>query len=43
MNRKSNDIYWVFAKNGIEEKIYKQVLNKKNYTLNNFKKEYNIK
>jgi hypothetical protein len=40
MNRKSNDIYWIFAKNGIEEKIYKQVQNKKNYTLNNFRKDY---
>ena len=40
MNRKSNDIYWIFAKNGIEEKIYKQVQNKKNYTLNNFKQDY---
>ena len=43
MSRKSNDIYWIFAKNGIEEKIYKQVMNKKNYTINNFRKEYNIK
>jgi hypothetical protein len=40
MNRKSNDIYWIFAKNGIEEKIYKQVQNKKNYTLNTFKQDY---
>jgi len=40
MSRKSNDIYWIFAKNGIEEKIYKQVQNKKNYTLNNFRKDY---
>ena len=40
MNRKSNNIYWIFAKNGIEEKIYKQVQNKKNYTLNNFKQDY---
>lgn len=40
MSRKSNDIYWIFAKNGIEEKIYKQVMNKKNYTLNNFRKDY---
>ena len=40
MNRKSNDIYWIFANNGIEEKIYNQVLNKKNYTLNTFKQDY---
>jgi hypothetical protein len=40
MQRKSNDVYWVFAKGGIEEKIYKTVLNKKNYTLSIFKKDF---
>lgn len=40
MERKTNDIYWVFSKGGIEEKIYKTVMNKKNYTLNVFKKDY---
>jgi len=39
IDRKSNDIYWIFAKNGIEKNIYKSVLNKKNYTLSNFKRE----
>lgn len=39
MDRKSNDIYWIFAKNGIEKNIYKSVMNKKNYTLSNFKRE----
>ena len=43
MDRKSNDIYWVFAKNGIEEKIYKSVQNKKDYTLSTFKKDYNVR
>tara|TARA_R110002020_G_scaffold334555_2_gene549787 strand:+ start:5418 stop:6677 length:1260 start_codon:yes stop_codon:yes gene_type:complete len=42
MQRKSNDIYWIFSEDGIEEKIYKQVLAKKSYTLNVFKKDYDI-
>jgi len=41
MQRKSNDIYWIFSEGGIEEKIYKQVMNKKSYTTSVFKKEYN--
>lgn len=36
-------IYWVFAEGGIEEKIYKAVLAKKDYTLSHFKKDYQIK
>lgn len=40
IDRKENDIFFVFAKDGIEEKIYKTVLNKKNYTLNIFKNNY---
>jgi hypothetical protein len=40
-DRPSNDVYWVFAKNGIEKNIYKSVLNKKNYTLSNFKQDCN--
>jgi len=39
MDRNTNDIYWVFAKNGIEKNVYKAVMNKKNYTLSNFKRE----
>jgi hypothetical protein len=38
MERSSNDVYWIFAKGGIESAIYKSVLNKKNFTLNLFKK-----
>ena len=38
-DRPSNDIYWIFAKNGIEKNIYKSVMNKKNYTLSNFKRD----
>lgn len=41
MERKSNEIFWIFAKNGIENKIYKAVSNKKDFTLNIFKKTYN--
>lgn len=43
MDRKENDIFWIFAKGGIEEKIYRTVLNKKDYTLNIFKNDYGIK
>ena len=38
-DRPSNDIYWIFSKWGIEKNIYKAVMNKKNYTLSNFKRE----
>lgn len=40
MDRKSNEIYWVFAENGIEEKIYKTVQQKKDYTNDTFKKDF---
>lgn len=40
MERKNNDIFWVFSRNGIEEKIYKSVQNKKDYNLKIFKKDY---
>lgn len=33
------EVHWVFAKNGIEDRIYKAVSNKKNYTLSYFKKD----
>lgn len=36
-------IYWVFAENGIEDKIYQAVMNKRDYTLSHFKKDYKIK
>ncbi len=39
-DRLYNKIYWVFSKNGIENKIYKAVNNKKDYTLRHFKKDY---
>jgi hypothetical protein len=37
-DRLDNDVYWVFAKGGIEEDIYKTVIKKKDYTINHFKK-----
>ena len=40
MKRKSNDVYWIFSENGIEEKIYEKVQNKKNYTNDTFKKDF---
>lgn len=43
MERKTNDVYWIFTKGGIEENIYKSVLNKKDYTLSIFKKDYGFR
>lgn len=40
MERKNNDIYWVFSNNGIENKIYNSVLNKKDYNNSVFKQDY---
>lgn len=36
-------LYWIFAKDGIEHKIYKRVLNKEDYTISYFKKDFAIK
>ena len=38
IERASNEVFWVFAKGGIEHHIYKQVMAKKNFTLSTFKK-----
>lgn len=43
IDRLTNDIYWVFSIGGIEEKIYKAVQNKRDFTLAYFKKEYALK
>ena len=37
-DRTESDIYWVFAEKGIETQVYKAVTEKKDYTLNHFKK-----
>ena len=34
-----NDVYWIFAEGGIEDKIYKAVTKKKDYTLKHFEKD----
>ena len=41
MDRTANDVYWIFSNGGIENKIYKAVSNKKDFTLSVFKKTYN--
>jgi SNF2 family DNA or RNA helicase len=38
----SSKVYWLFAEGGIEEKIYKAVKDKKDYTLSYFKNDYGI-
>lgn len=40
MQRKENTVFWVFSKGGIEEKIYKAVQNKKDYTNETFKRDF---
>lgn len=40
MERKTNDVYWIFSKGGIEEQIYKTVQGKKDYTLSAFTKDF---
>ena len=42
MDRKFNKVFWIFAHGGIEQKIYQSVMAKKNYTLSNFKKDYEL-
>jgi hypothetical protein len=38
-DRLFNHIYWIFSKHGIENKIYKAVSRKKDYTLQHFKRD----
>lgn len=38
--RLENQVYWVFAKGGIEHDIYKAVIKKKDYTVNHFKQDF---
>lgn len=40
MERKENEIFYIFGKGGIEQKIYDTVLNKRDYNLTIFKKDY---
>jgi hypothetical protein len=39
MERQHNEVFWIFAKRGIEKKIYKTVMEKKDYTLKIFKQD----
>lgn len=39
MDRLENNVYWVFADGGIEEKIYQVVQKKRAYTVSHFKKD----
>jgi hypothetical protein len=39
----SAKVVWVFAEDGIEQKIYSRVLAKKDYTLSHFKKDFGIR
>lgn len=39
MDRLENNVYWIFAEDGIEEKIYKVVQQKRPYTISHFKKD----
>lgn len=43
MERKDNDVYFIFGKGGIEEKIYQRLELKKDYIVSAFKKDYNAK
>ena len=38
-DRRFNKVYWLFAEGGIESKVYKSVINKKDYTLKHFKND----
>lgn len=37
---KEAQLYWIFSRGGIEDKIYKAVMDKKNYTEAHFRKDY---
>lgn len=41
-DRKENNVFWIFSKNGIEQKIYNRVQKKLDYTNEIFKREYNV-
>ena len=43
MDRKVNDVYFIFGKGGIEEKIYNRLELKKDYITSAFKKDYDVK
>ena len=42
MDRKFNKVYWIFSEGGIEDKVYKSVVDKKTYTNYYFKRDYGL-
>lgn len=42
-DRLNNQVYWIFAKDGIEHDIYKAVTKKKDYTVAHFKKDFYVR
>jgi hypothetical protein len=42
-DREKNEIFWLFARNTLDHKIYKTVINKKNYTSTLFKMHMQLK
>lgn len=38
-DRKYNKVFWIFSEKGIESKIYKSVIDKKDYTLRHFRRD----
>jgi hypothetical protein len=43
MERKENDVYFIFGRGGIEEKIYNRLELKKDYIVSAFKRDYHVK
>ncbi len=39
---KEAQLFWIFARGGIEDKIYKAVMDKKDYTLAHFRKDFSV-
>jgi hypothetical protein len=42
-DRKYNKVYWIFSDGGIEKKVYKAVIQKKDYTLRHFRDDISSK
>ena len=38
-DRKYNKVFWIFSDKGIESKVYRSVINKKDYTLKHFRRD----
>ncbi len=38
-DRKYNKVYWIFSEGGIEKKVYRAVIQKKDYTLRHFRRD----